>query len=116
MQRVTQVQASGGTYKTAYRVRDNGTWQAWNISNPGINDQAYKNTTTDCNNATENNVVYAAYADAANRPLTNDTYFTVWAYTWDEQNTVQFACIFGTTKIYRRVKNNNVWGSWEGPE
>ena len=76
---------------------------------------AYANKITDCNNATENNVVYAAYADAANRPLTNDTYFTVWAYTWDQQNTVQFACAFATTQIYRRYKNNNVWSAWEGP-
>ena len=82
VQRVTQVQADGGIYKTAYRVRDNGTWQNWVINNPRTNYMAYANKTTDCNNATENNVVYAAYSDAANRPLTNDTYFTIWAHTW----------------------------------
>lgn len=80
-----------------------------------ISNMAYANKITDCNNATENNVVYAAYADAVNRPLTNDSYFTVWAYTWDQQNTVQFACVFATTQIYRRYKNNNVWSAWEGP-
>lgn len=37
VQRVTQVQADEGTYKTAKRIKDNGTWSSWIIDNPNAN-------------------------------------------------------------------------------
>lgn len=113
VQRVTQVQADGDTYKTAKRIKDNGIWQSWVVDNPRIWNKGTTNVVTDCNAATENNVTYVVYGTAANRPLENDTWFILWAHEWDDLNCIQFGCVFNTTQIWARFKNNGEWGEWK---
>lgn len=113
VQRVTQVQADGGTYKTAKRIKDNGIWQSWVVDNPRIWNKGSTNVVTDCNAATENNVTYVVYGTAANRPFENDTWYILWAHEWDDLNCIQFGCVFGTTQIWARFKNNGEWGEWK---
>ena len=85
-----------------------------NANVTGLKYYAWNNSITDCNDATENNVVYAAYGNALNRPQSNDAYFTVWAYTWDGNNSVQFASEYGRgANLYCRQKTNSGWTDWE---
>mgnify|MGYP005750787207 CR=1 FL=1 len=75
----------------------------------------WQNEVSDCDAATQNNTVYAAKGTALHRPLTNDTFFTVWAYAWDANNITQFASTYGPNlNLYARKRSlPGVWGGWE---
>ena len=75
---------------------------------------AWQNEVSDCDEAVQNNKVYSAKGAALHRPMSNDTYFTVWAYTWDDNNTTQFASSYGSgLSLYARKRSiPGVWGDW----
>ena len=77
-----------------------------------INNFAWANKITDCNDAVNNNVIYAVDGFAKNRPATNTTYFTIWTHVWDSNNITKFASTFGPSiEIYCRKKSSNGWGT-----
>ena len=75
---------------------------------------AWHNEVSDCDEAVQNNKVYSAKGTALHRPMSNDTYFTIWAYTWDDNNTTQFASSYGSgLSLYARKRSiPGVWGDW----
>ena len=75
---------------------------------------AWQNEVSDCDEAVQNHKVYSAKGAALHRPMSNDTYFTVWAYTWDDNNTTQFASSYGSgLSLYARKRSiPGVWGDW----
>ena len=75
---------------------------------------AWQNEVSDCDEAVQNNKVYSAKGTALHRPMSNDTYFTIWAYTWDDNNTTQFASSYGSgLSLYARKRSiPGVWGDW----
>lgn len=75
----------------------------------------WQNEVSDCDAATRNNTVYAARGTALHRPMTNDTFFTLWAYAWDANNITQFASTYGPkSSLYVRKRSSpGVWGDWE---
>lgn len=75
----------------------------------------WQSEVSDCDAATRNNTVYAARGTALHRPMTNDTFFTLWAYAWDANNITQFASTYGPkSSLYVRKRSSpGVWGDWE---
>ena len=67
----------------------------------------------DCNNADKNNIIYIAKDKALNRPLTNDAYFIIWAYSFDVTSSAQFAMeVSGGSEFWFRKKMTGVWMNW----
>ncbi len=74
----------------------------------------WQNEVSDCDAATRNNTIYTARGTALHRPMTNDTFFTLWAYAWDANNITQFASTYGPeSSLYIRKRSSpGVWGDW----
>ena len=74
----------------------------------------WQNEVSDCDAATRNNTTYTARGTALHRPMTNDTFFTLWAYAWDANNITQFASTYGPeSSLYIRKRSPpGVWGDW----
>ena len=76
--------------------------------------QGWKKPVTDFNDSVENGIVYSTKGYAINGPISNDTYFTVWAVAWDSNNITQFASAYGSKiALYCRKLSNSGWSAWE---